>query len=77
MIDFINRGVGACGRLGGNLRFEAAAHLNPEQKQVVAFVFDSRDRTVNIRGAAGTVEELRFDPERGLPGSNRSVPCGK
>ncbi len=54
MIDFINRGIAACGRLGGNERFEPRAELNPEQRQVVEFVLDSRDRAVNIQGAAGT-----------------------
>jgi conjugative relaxase-like TrwC/TraI family protein len=64
MIDCINRGIGACPRLGGNFWFEPAARLSPEQRQVVEFVLDSRDRAVNIRGAAGTgktatLEELR------------------
>lgn len=64
MIDFINRGLGACPRLSGNNRFEPAARLNSERKQVIEFVLDSRDRAVNIRGAAGTgktatLEELR------------------
>jgi conjugative relaxase-like TrwC/TraI family protein len=74
MIDFINRGIGACGRLGGSFRFEPATRLNPEQKQVVEFVLDSRDRTVNIRGAAGTgktatLQELR----RGLIESGQKL----
>lgn len=64
MIDFINRGLGACPRLGRNNRFEPNARLNPEQRHVIEFVLDSRDRAVNIRGAAGTgktatLEELR------------------
>ncbi len=54
MIDFINRGIGACTRLGGSLQFGPAARLNQEQRRVVEFVLDSRDRAVNVRGAAGT-----------------------
>jgi ATP-dependent exoDNAse (exonuclease V) alpha subunit len=64
MIDFINRGLGGCPRLSGNNRFEPDARLNPEQRQVIEFVLNSRDRAVNVRGAAGTgktatLEELR------------------
>jgi conjugative relaxase-like TrwC/TraI family protein len=64
MIDFINRGTDACGRLGGSMRFAPAGRLTQEQKQVVEFVLDSHDRAVNICGAVGTgktatLQELR------------------
>jgi ATP-dependent exoDNAse (exonuclease V) alpha subunit len=54
MIACINRGVGGCERLDKTNRYIPSDRLNPEQNRVVQFVLDSRDRTVNIRGAAGT-----------------------
>ena len=54
MIDCINRGIGGCSPLGGGKPFNPSVRLNPEQNQVLRFVLDSRDQTVNIRGAAGT-----------------------
>ncbi|RQV93573.1 conjugative relaxase [bacterium] len=74
MIDCIDRGIGACSRLGGEKTFYLSDHLNPEQNQVLRFVLDSCDQTVNIRGAAGTgktatLRELR----RALLDSGRDV----
>jgi conjugative relaxase-like TrwC/TraI family protein len=74
MIERINRGIGQFDRLGGQHEFAASAFLRPEQKQVIEFVLNSRDLTVNIRGAAGTgktatLEELK----RGLEESGREV----
>lgn len=74
MIDCIDRGIGACSRLGGAKPFNPSDRLNPEQNQVLRFVLDSRDQTVNIRGAAGTgktatLRELR----RALPESGREA----
>ena len=45
-------------------RYIPSFRLNPEQNEVIQFVLNSRDRTVNIRGAAGTgktatLQELR------------------
>jgi conjugative relaxase-like TrwC/TraI family protein len=54
MIDCINRGIGRCCRLGGEKPFNPSVRLSPEQNQVLRLVLDSRDQTVNIRGAAGT-----------------------
>jgi conjugative relaxase-like TrwC/TraI family protein len=54
IIDSINRGIGGFDRLGGSGEFNISDRLNPEQKQVVRFVLSSRDRAVNISGAAGT-----------------------
>jgi conjugative relaxase-like TrwC/TraI family protein len=64
MIARINRGVGACDRLDKANRYIPSFRLNTEQNDVIRFVLNSRDRTVNIRGAAGTgktatLQELR------------------
>jgi conjugative relaxase-like TrwC/TraI family protein len=74
MVDFVNRGIGRCERLGGDKQFVASDRLRPEQKHAVEFVLDSRDRAVNIRGAAGTgktatLQELR----RGLDEADRKI----
>ena len=50
MIDCVNRGIGSFERLGRDNQFIASDRLRPEQKRVVEFVLDSRDRAVNIRG---------------------------
>jgi conjugative relaxase-like TrwC/TraI family protein len=54
LIDVIHRGMGSFPRLGGTGRFTVSEGLHPQQKRVVEFVLDSRDRAVNVRGAAGT-----------------------
>jgi len=64
MINRVNRGIGRCDRLGRVEKFIASDRLRPEQKRVVEFVLDSRDRVVAISGAAGTgktatLQELR------------------
>jgi conjugative relaxase-like TrwC/TraI family protein len=74
MIEGVNRGIGRCERLGGTEKFIASDRLRPEQKRVVEFVLDSRDRVVAISGAAGTgktatLQELR----RGLLEARRKV----
>jgi conjugative relaxase-like TrwC/TraI family protein len=74
MISCINQGIGRFDRLGGDSEFVASDRLRPEQKRAVEFVLASRDRAVNIRGAAGTgktaaLQELR----RGLNESGREV----
>jgi len=74
MIDRVNHGIGRCDRLGGVEKFIASDRLRPEQKRVVEFVLDSRDRVVAISGAAGTgktatLQELR----RGLLEAQREV----
>jgi conjugative relaxase-like TrwC/TraI family protein len=72
MVERVNRGVGAATPLGR--RFTPDASLNAEQKDVIAFVLNSRDRVVNVSGAAGTgktatLRELR----RGLLESGHAV----
>jgi conjugative relaxase-like TrwC/TraI family protein len=74
IIDFINRGIGAFDCLGGNRRIEFSDLLNVEQKQVVQFLLNSRDRAVNMSGAAGagktaTLKELN----RALQEAGRDV----
>ena len=74
MVECINRGMGRFEPLGRNKQFVASDRLNPEQKHVVEFVLKSRDRAVNISGAAGTgktatLRELR----RGLVEAGREV----
>jgi conjugative relaxase-like TrwC/TraI family protein len=74
MIACVNRGIGAFGSLGGDDPFIASDRLNPEQKRAVEFVLGSRDRAVNICGAAGTgktatLKELR----RGVTEADRKV----
>ena len=54
MIDCVNRGIGALKTLRGTNGFIASDRLSPEQKHVIEFVLGSRDRVVNISGAAGT-----------------------
>jgi conjugative relaxase-like TrwC/TraI family protein len=74
MIDSVNRGIGRFDRLGKDNQFVASDRLRPEQKHSVEFVLNSRDRAVNIRGAAGTgktatLQELR----RGLAEAGRKT----
>jgi conjugative relaxase-like TrwC/TraI family protein len=54
IIKSVNRGIGSFEPLGGDNQFVPSDRLNPEQKQVVQFVLSSRDRAVNMSGAAGT-----------------------
>ncbi len=74
MIDIVNSGIGRFDRLGGNSSFIASDRLRPEQKRAVEFVLGTRDRAINLRGAAGTgktaaLQELR----RGLAEADRKV----
>jgi conjugative relaxase-like TrwC/TraI family protein len=64
MVDCINRGIGDCSPLAKTNHYIPSFRLNKEQNDVIQFVLNSRDRTVNIRGAAGTgktatLQELR------------------
>lgn len=54
MIEMINRGIGTCDRVGNGKEFVPSDRLRPEQGRVIDFVLDTRDRFVNIQGAAGT-----------------------
>jgi AAA domain len=54
MIETINRGIGACGPLAEVNNFVPSDRIRPEQRRVIEFVLGSRDRIVNVQGAAGT-----------------------
>jgi conjugative relaxase-like TrwC/TraI family protein len=79
MVATVNRGIGTFEPMGGRAlygkdSFVASDRLRPEQKHAVEFVLASRDRAVNLRGAAGTgktatLQELR----RGLEEGGREV----
>jgi conjugative relaxase-like TrwC/TraI family protein len=74
MIECINRGIGACERLGGSSQFVISDRLTLEQKQAVEFVLNSRDRAVNISGAAGTGKTATLQELwRGLVESGREA----
>ena len=74
MIAAVNRGMGGFERLGGHRQFVATDRLRPEQKQAVEFVLASRDRAVNIRGAAGTGKTATLQElNRGLTEAGREV----
>jgi ATP-dependent exoDNAse (exonuclease V) alpha subunit len=74
IIDCINRGIVCFERLCGERQFTVSDHLNPEQKKVVEFVLDSRDRAVNISGAAGTGKTAALQElNRALHDADRKV----
>lgn len=74
MIAAVNRGMGGFERLGGNRQFVASDRLRPEQKQAIEFVLGSRDRAVNIRGAAGTGKTATLQElHRGLAEAGREI----
>ncbi len=74
IIQFINSGIGGFEPLGGSNRFIICDRLNPEQKHVVEFVLGSRDRAVNITGAAGTGKTATLrELHRGLREAGRDV----
>jgi ATP-dependent exoDNAse (exonuclease V) alpha subunit len=53
---------------------ERGIPLNPEQKQVVEFVLNSRDKAVNISGAAGTGKTATLQElHRGLVEAGRGI----
>ena len=74
MIAVIDRGVGRFKSLGRSHAFVGSDRLRFEQRQAVETVLASRDRAVNLQGAAGTgktatLAELR----RGLLDGGRAV----
>src|SRR5206468_3620201 len=67
-------GMGGFERLGGSSQFIVSDRLRPEQKAVVESVLNSRDRAVNISGAAGTGKTATLqEPRRGLLDSGHKV----
>ncbi|HLJ91402.1 MAG TPA: MobF family relaxase [Candidatus Angelobacter sp.] len=71
MIEMVNDGHGKCDRLGGKQNdYQISTELNDEQRNVIDFVCNSRDRAINIEGAAGTgktatLRELRRSLQAG------------
>jgi len=73
MIAAVNSGLGHFEPLGGD-HFVASDRLRPEQKQAVEFILRSRDRAVNLRGAAGTGKTATLhEIHRGLAEAGRQV----
>ena len=74
MIAAINRGIGACDRLGGDHAFLASDRLRPDQQHAVHAVLASRDWAVSLRGAAGTGKTATLQEiHRGLAEAGRDV----
>jgi conjugative relaxase-like TrwC/TraI family protein len=75
MIEMVNAFQGSLDRLGREPNdFQLSPTLTAEQREVIRFALDSRDRAVNIQGAAGagktaTLGELR----RALEDNGRTV----
>ena len=73
MISAVNHGLSHFDPLGGE-DFVASDRLRPEQKHAVEFVLRSRDRAVNLRGAAGTGKTATLhEIHRGLEEAGRHV----
>jgi conjugative relaxase-like TrwC/TraI family protein len=73
MVTAVNRGIARFEPLGDG-KFVASDRLRPEQKHAVEFVLSSRDRAVNIRGAAGTGKTATLQElNRGLTEAKREV----
>jgi len=74
MIACVNRGMGSLEPLGMSRDFIASDRLRPEQRKAVEFVLSSRDRTVAIRGAAGTGKTATLcELKRGLLEAGREI----
>jgi ATP-dependent exoDNAse (exonuclease V) alpha subunit len=74
MVAAVNGAIGRFEPLGRGDAFVASDRLRPEQKHAVEFVLASRDRAVNIRGAAGTGKTATLQElQRGLREAGRQV----
>ena len=74
MVAAVNGAIGRFEPLGRGNTFVASDRLRPEQKHAVEFVLASRDRAVNIRGAAGTGKTATLQElQRGLREAGRRV----
>jgi len=74
MVAAINGAIGRFEPLGRGNAFVASDRLRPDQKHAVEFVLASRDRAVNIRGAAGTGKTATLQElQRGLREAGRQV----
>jgi conjugative relaxase-like TrwC/TraI family protein len=73
MIAAVSNDLGQLGPLSAQ-QFVASDRLRPEQKHAVEFVLRSRDRAVNLRGAAGTGKTAALQEiHRGLEEASRQV----
>jgi len=73
-IAAIDADAGQFPHLGGVSNFVASDRLRPEQKHAVEFILNSRDLSVNLRGAAGTGKTATLqDIRRGLEEGGRDV----
>ena len=61
MIESVNSGIGAANAFDEKGCLTPDDKLNPEQKNVITFVLNSRDNAVNISGAAGTGKTVNTD----------------
>jgi conjugative relaxase-like TrwC/TraI family protein len=74
MVAMVDHGIDRYGPLGGTHEFHSGEHLRDEQKRAVHQVLDSRDFTINLRGAAGTGKTATLQEiGRGLYESRREV----
>jgi conjugative relaxase-like TrwC/TraI family protein len=74
MIATVDRGIGRFERLGGEREFHPSKRLREEQQRAVHQVLDSRDFSINLRGAAGTGKTATLhEIDRGLHDAGRDV----
>jgi conjugative relaxase-like TrwC/TraI family protein len=74
MIAAVDRGIGRYERLGGEREFRPSERLREEQQRAVHQVLDSRDFSINLRGAAGTGKTATLhEIDRGLHDAGRDV----
>ncbi len=77
MVETINRGIGGCDRLASGNSFIPSDRLRPQQRNVVQFVLNSRDRIVNIQGAAGTGKTATLQELKRAPAPSRERRAGR
>jgi conjugative relaxase-like TrwC/TraI family protein len=74
MIQYVNSGVGSKMPIDASGRFEPDGRLNAEQRNVITFVLSSRDKAMNISGAAGTGKTATLkDLHRGVIESGHQI----
>jgi conjugative relaxase-like TrwC/TraI family protein len=74
MIAAVDRGIQRFERLGGEREFRPSERLREEQQRAVHQVLDSRDFSINLRGAAGTGKTAALhEIDRGLHDAGRDV----
>lgn len=74
MIAAVDRGIARFERLGGEREFRPSERLREEQQRAIHQVLDSRDFSINLRGAAGTGKTATLhEIDRGLRDGGRDV----